>query len=98
MTAAAWLSVERGLLTWSDAQRQRSVLERFGLPTEFPRGAQAPTIDAVLEGMSRDKKALKANLRWVLLDRIGHAVIDSKVPPDLARAAVENSLVRDVTA
>jgi 3-dehydroquinate synthetase len=98
MTAAAWLSVERGLLSWSDAQRQRNVLERFGLPTEFPRGDQAPAVDAVLERMSRDKKALSTKLRWVLLDRIGHAVIDSNVPPHLVRAAVENSLVRELTA
>ncbi|HLZ07786.1 MAG TPA: 3-dehydroquinate synthase family protein, partial [Chloroflexota bacterium] len=98
MTAAAWLSVERGLLSWSDARRQRTVLEQFGLPTEFPRGQNNPTVDVVLDRIGHDKKAFNARLRWVLLDRIGHAVIDSNVPPELVRVAIENSLARELTA
>ena len=96
MTAAAWLSVERGRLSWAEAQRQRAVLERFGLPTEFPQGVMAPSVDAVLENLARDKKALGSRLRWVLLDRIGHAVIDGNVPIDLVRAAIDRSLVPEL--
>ena len=98
MTAAAWLSVERGLFSWSDSQRQRTVLEQFGLPTEFPRGRHAPNVDVVLDRMTHDKKSRNATLRWVLLDRIGHAVIDANVPPELVRAAIEHGMVRELTA
>ena len=96
MVGAAALSVDRGRLSWSDAERQKAVLRRFGLPIEFPAETPTPSVDSVLENMSRDKKAVGARLRWVLLDRIGHAMIDPDVPMQQARAIVERLLAPEL--
>jgi 3-dehydroquinate synthetase len=45
---------------------------------------------AVAEAMTFDKKVRGGRVRFVLLDRIGHAVIRDDVPPELAREAVES--------
>ena len=40
--------------------------------------------------MGFDKKVKAGRLRFVLLDRIGHAVVRDDVPPELVRRAVES--------
>jgi 3-dehydroquinate synthase len=92
MTGAARLSVARGLLDPAVAARQTAVLTRFGLPTRYPAEAPAPNPDAVLDRMTHDKKARAAQLRWVLLDRLGHARIESGVPVDHVRETVADLL------
>ena len=49
-------------------------------------------IRAVLAAASGDKKVRGGAIRWVLLDRIGHAVIRDDVPPGLVRRAAERVL------
>lgn len=94
MTGAAAISCARGRLDPNVPLRQKIVLERFGLPTRLPPDAPVPSIDDVLERMASDKKARDARINWVLLDRIGHAVIDSQVPPELVRDTVRSLLAR----
>jgi 3-dehydroquinate synthase len=86
MTAAAHLCVSLGLL--DDPARRRIVacIARAGLPT----GGMALDIAAVVDAMGFDKKVKAGRLRFVLLDRIGHAVVRDDVPPDLVRRAVES--------
>ena len=94
MVGAAEIAVRRGLLEASLAERQNRVLARFGLPTRFPADASPPPVDTVIERMARDKKSRGAQLRWILLDRIGHARIEAGVPLDLVRDVVTELLER----
>ncbi|HVB96896.1 MAG TPA: 3-dehydroquinate synthase [Chloroflexota bacterium] len=88
MVGAARLSVERGGLQPHEAARQNTVLARFGLPTQLPESMPRPSVDSILEAMTRDKKSRGADLRWILLDRVGQARVESGVPWPLVRDAV----------
>ncbi len=72
MRAAADLSVQRGLLEPDAAKRLEALLRRMELPTRIPI---EPSI--VVQGLSMDKKRERDSIRFVLLDRIGHAVVES---------------------
>jgi 3-dehydroquinate synthase len=73
-------------------QRQRALLERYGLPTR--RREEWPALDpkAVLSGMALDKKVSKGSVRWVLLDGVGRAMFRSDVPADLVSEVIEELL------
>jgi 3-dehydroquinate synthase len=98
MAGAAAMSVARGLLDPAAAECQNRVLARFGLPTRFPGDLPAPAPEVVLDRMASDKKARGARLRWILLDRIGHARIESDVPMTLVRDTVAELLRPGVIA
>lgn len=88
MVLAARLSAELGIAGAADAQRLRTLLERFGLPTSIPAGL---TPQALLARMRLDKKADAAGLRFILWDHAGQARIVSGVADEtvlrvLARA------------
>lgn len=70
MVLAAGLSVRRGLLEPADAERIRRLLERLGLPIECP----VPPSE-LLEAVRRDKKRESESVHFVLLNRLGNAVI-----------------------
>lgn len=84
MTGAALISQQLGLLGEKAVERQRRVLEVLGLPTAQP-GADAA---AILRAMELDKKTLGMAVRWVLLERIGHATIRKDVSMDIVRDVV----------
>ncbi len=86
MVAAAHLSVSLGLIDAAAGRRIVDLIARAGLPV---RGL---TLDgaAVVDAMAFDKKVKAGRLRFVLLDRIGHAVIRDDAPVDLVRRAVES--------
>ena len=88
MRAAGIISVEKGLLSPEEFDLQQSVLERCGLP------ASAPSVDrgAVLQATLLDKKVTGGRVRWVLLDRIGHASIHADVDESLVHHAVDTVL------
>ena len=44
----------------------------------------------VVESMAFDKKVKSGRIRFVLLDRIGHAVMQDDVPAALVREAIES--------
>jgi 3-dehydroquinate synthetase len=54
--------------------------------------------EVVLDRMASDKKARGARLRWILLDRIGHARIEPDVPMTLVRDTVAELLRPGVIA
>jgi len=57
----------------SDVERLHKLIDVAGLPSSPPAiGAQA-----MLEAMSMDKKVLQKQLRFVLLDGLGQAVVTS---------------------
>ena len=80
MTGAAMLSHRMGLLTKEGLERQKALLDRFGLPTAS--GDVDST--AVLKAMELDKKIRGKAIRWVLLEDIGKAVIREDVSPEHA--------------
>ena len=84
MTAAAEIGRRLGVTPPQLVERQRALLERFGLPTRGPK------LDAerVLAAISLDKKVVAGAVRWVLLEDVGRAVIRADVPPELVREVV----------
>lgn len=79
MTCAANISEGMGLLSTAQVARQRMVLESFGLPVR----CGDIDLSAVSRAMSLDKKTSEGAIRWVLLDRIGHAITRNDVPAQL---------------
>lgn len=88
MRAAGMMSVELGKLSAADFDRQQDVIRRCGLPESAP----GVSVETVLDATLMDKKVSGGRVRWVLLDRIGNAVISSDVPPELVREAAETIL------
>ena len=84
MTAAVRISRGMGLVGDDVVERQDKVLKLYGLPTRMP-GADR---EAVRRAMSVDKKTTAGNIRWVLLEGIGHAVTRNDVPEELVQAAI----------
>jgi len=85
MVMAAELSVRAGLLEAADAARLRALVIRAGLPAKGPSLA----LERYLELMMLDKKAAGGRMRFILLERIGRAVM---------RGDVDERLVRDTLA
>jgi 3-dehydroquinate synthetase len=85
MMGAARIAEKLGLLGSRAVERQRSLLQKFGLPVIYPGADQEATMKAI----ELDKKVQKKAVRWVLLERIGEAVVRGDVPPDLVRSAIE---------
>ena len=71
MMVAATLSANRGLLSREDMRRIEELLKKLKLPTRLQ-------IDngKVLEALRKDKKREGENINFVLLNRIGNAVVE----------------------
>jgi 3-dehydroquinate synthase len=69
-------------------ERQRALLERFGLPTRGPK------LDAerVRAAIALDKKVAGGAVRWVLLEDTGRTVVRSDVPEETVREVVREVL------
>ncbi|MDH4229146.1 MAG: 3-dehydroquinate synthase [Nitrospirota bacterium] len=68
MVAAARIAHREGILDEDQMERQRTLLQRFGLPTEIPARIDRA---AVADAMTLDKKAAGGHIRMVLAERIG---------------------------
>jgi 3-dehydroquinate synthase len=88
MVAAAAMGVRLGMLDPAAADRQRSILERFQLPTS----ASGLDRDRLKAAMALDKKVQGKVIRWVLLDGIGHAVVRDDVPTEVVDGALDEVL------
>lgn len=84
MLLAMQLSEKLGLIDSQSIAPMASLLRRTGLPTTLPTELD---VEQLLSLMTTDKKAQGGKPRFVVLDRIGHAVI---------KDGIEDSLVRDV--
>ncbi len=73
MVLAAEFSRELGHCTAEDVKRIKSLIEKFGLPTEAP-GLAA---DDLFESMLLDKKVHHGQIRFVLLKSIGEVFLES---------------------
>ena len=86
MTAAAHLSAALGMIEESERKRIVATIARAGLPTS---GLTLET-GAVVDAMAFDKKVKAGQVRFVLLQGIGRAVVRADIDPRLVRDAVES--------
>ena len=86
MAAAAYVSQKLGLLDEASRQRIIHLIHSAGLPA----GGMELDTHAVVDAMIFDKKVAGGKVRFILLDRIGHAIITDEVPSELVREAVEH--------
>jgi 3-dehydroquinate synthase len=85
MLLAAELSARLGWISADEVQALRSMLLQAGLPVEPP----AMSCDQFLSLMAVDKKVLDGQLRLVLLEKIGQAIVTS----DVSEADIRATLV-----
>lgn len=88
MMAAASMAVRMGLLSPDVMERQRRILERYGLPTH----AEGLDRDRLLAAVALDKKVQGKKVRWILLEDVGRTVIRDDVPPEIVDAALDDVL------
>ena len=88
--AAAYISWSRGNIDFNDYYEIRDMSVAFGLPMSFD---SLPT-DKVLEALKKDKKRDGDHIRFILLDKIGKAVIVNDVTNEELTNAI-NSLNAD---
>jgi 3-dehydroquinate synthase len=67
---------------------QKSVLERYQLPTALP---SQMSVRQHMEVMQRDKKVDAGQIRWALPTAIGHAVMTRDVPLAVVEQVLINS-------
>jgi 3-dehydroquinate synthase len=73
MVMAADLSVRVGLLSEAEASRLKKIIEALRLPTQPPKLG----VDRFMELMSVDKKAEGGEVRYILLNGLGQAKIQT---------------------
>jgi 3-dehydroquinate synthase len=80
MVIACDIAVAKGMLAPSEARRVEALLERIGLPTRMELDRAA-----IVEALAKDKKRLGAEVRAILLERVGRAVVCPVALEELAR-------------
>jgi 3-dehydroquinate synthase len=69
----------------ADVERLKKLVVAAGLPASSPPVGSRPMLNA----MSMDKKVLQKSLRFVLLDRLGHAKVSADYDPERLRQVLE---------
>lgn len=82
MVAAGQLAVELQLWEQASQQRQVTLIEKAGLPTQLPPGIN---IEAILKSLQLDKKVQAGRVRFVLPTQIGAVKVTDQVPPEQIR-------------
>jgi len=77
MKCANYISRKKGLLAEDEYLEAQALLNRFPLPE-----LNTVSADKVLEVVSHDKKNINGKLSFILLDKIGNAVINTDVSAD----------------
>lgn len=85
MLVATRLSEREKTLPCGAAEELRSLLETYGLPVR----ATGLGTNELLRYMGTDKKREKGEIRWVLLDRPGHAYLRSGVSADFVKDSLQ---------
>ncbi|MGB7421389.1 MAG: 3-dehydroquinate synthase [Comamonas sp.] len=88
MVMAAELSLRLGLVDAAFAGRLRALIERAGLPTQGPVLDGGDNASRYLELMRVDKKAEAGEIRFVLIDGPGRAVLRA-APDALVREVID---------
>jgi 3-dehydroquinate synthase len=88
MDLAARIALRMELWGPESVERQRALLQAYGLPTDLPAGVDPARL---LELTLRDKKVRAGRVRWVLPTTIGAAEVHDDVPEEMVRAVVETA-------
>ena len=84
MLMAADLSQRMGWLSVEDVERTKKIIQRAHLPVKCP----AIPLDEFLGFMAHDKKVLNGQLRLVLMQSLGQAVITKEFNVELMKQAI----------
>ena len=85
LVAAIRLSTRVSSLSAEEADRFIACLRRYELPVTLPEDIPD---EAILSALMRDKKFEDGEIRFVLLDRIGHAFVSPDVTLDMIRETI----------
>jgi 3-dehydroquinate synthase len=86
MICASRLAERLKMIPAEVTARQKALVERFGLPTTPDPGWP---LDALIDAMHHDKKAVAGRLRFVLPTRIGQVELVDNVLPHDVRAVLQ---------
>jgi len=86
MVGAAMISQKLGLVSSDVVEKQKAILQKYGLPINYTDIDYAK----VLEAIELDKKVRGKKVRWVLLEDIGSTVIRDDVPQKLVSEVIED--------
>jgi 3-dehydroquinate synthase len=86
MVAAGQIAVELGLWEQSATERQRSLIQKTGLPTHLPIELD---IEAIVASLQTDKKVKDGKVRFVLPTQIGAAIITDQATSEIIRTVLE---------
>ena len=89
MMGAGRISNMVGMLRDDELERQRALLESYGLPLSYP----GMDVAAVTDTMQSDKKVRDGAINWVLMDGLGNAVSLQKVSPEIVQSALRQIAV-----
>ncbi|TVQ10569.1 MAG: 3-dehydroquinate synthase [Leptolyngbya sp. DLM2.Bin27] len=85
MVAAGKIATALGYWTETEATRQRSLIEKAGLPTEIPSQLAADDMLTLLQG---DKKVEDGQVRFVMPQGLGAAVVTGNITREQILAAL----------
>jgi 3-dehydroquinate synthase len=86
MEAAGRIAVALGLWTAEECDRQHTLIEKTGLPTQLPAGLD---IDKIVAALQTDKKVKAGKVRFILPTQIGSVRIVDEVPPETVRQVLQ---------
>jgi 3-dehydroquinate synthetase len=94
MSLAFEFSARRGLISKGDADRVIAHLAAVGLPTHVKAvpGGNWPTLDAMMDLISQDKKVQRGQLTFILVRGIGQAFVSRDVDGGEVRAFLAEKL------
>lgn len=92
MVMAFDLSVAMGLCPNQDALRVREHIKGMGLPVHAGEIGLSASVDDLITIMQRDKKAVDNKMTFILVKGIGSAFVTQKVPEDMVRQIILQSL------
>lgn len=85
MVAAGQIAVELGLWDQADADRQRLLIQKTGLPTQLP---ELPS-DQIITALQTDKKVLSGKVRFVLPTQIGSVIVTDQADTRLIHEVLQ---------
>lgn len=92
MVAAAYISWQRGMITRENMQDIIALIRAYQLPV----CVNAITADAIVKAASKDKKMDAGKIKFILLECLGNAVIDTTVTQQEMLAAGDFILQEDI--
>lgn len=89
IAAAAYISFERGLVTGKELSGIIHILEQYHLPAAITLSEQNLTQNTILSSIKNDKKMVSGKIRFILLEKLGKACIDTTVTEEEMLSAIK---------